>query len=158
MIDPRHFRVYIIRPALQVMGMASEAAENLMLGTAIVESNLTWLKQGGKGPALGLFQMEPATHQDLWDNYLNFHDDTTKRLANLMVLGSKPFVNQLVWNLGYATAMARLLYYRRPEPLPHHKDAMGLAMAHKQWYNTPLGKTKVEESVVIFENIVKGKY
>ena len=35
------------------MGMWSEAAGELVLGTAIVESNLTYLKQHGEGPAPG---------------------------------------------------------------------------------------------------------
>ena len=36
-------------PALNKVGMWSEAAVELVLGTAIVDSNLTYLKQHGDG-------------------------------------------------------------------------------------------------------------
>jgi hypothetical protein len=52
-------RTQVIYPARNKMGMWSEAAGELVLGTAIVESNLTYLKQHGEGPALGLWQVEP---------------------------------------------------------------------------------------------------
>jgi len=47
---------------------------------------------------------------------------------------------QMAGNDFYACAMARVLYYRRPEPLPLPSDIDGLAAYWKQWYNTPLGK------------------
>ena len=47
---------------------------------------------------------------------------------------------QLVWNLGYATAMARLVYRRRPEPLPAAEDIPGLAAYWKAHFNTAAGR------------------
>ena len=61
----------VIRPALTKINLWSRSAEELVLGTAIVESGLTYLKQRGEGPALGLWQIEPATHEDLYTNFLN---------------------------------------------------------------------------------------
>ena len=43
----------VIRPALTEINFWSRSAEELVLGTAIVESGLTYLKQYGDGPALG---------------------------------------------------------------------------------------------------------
>ena len=62
----------VIRPALEKLSLWSLSAEELVLGTAIVESGLTYLKQHGDGPALGLWQVEPATHDELYTNFLNF--------------------------------------------------------------------------------------
>jgi hypothetical protein len=62
MLNVASIRTQVIYPALNKMGMWSEAAGELVLGTAIVESNHTYLKQHGDGPALGLWQVEPATH------------------------------------------------------------------------------------------------
>ncbi len=72
MLNIKHFREQIIRPVLVRLDMHSEAAENLVLGTAIHESNLTHLVQLGGGPALGFYQMEPATEWDLIKNYIRY--------------------------------------------------------------------------------------
>jgi len=63
MTDADHLRREIIAPALRHIGMWSGAAENLLLGTAAVESRMgTYLRQVGGGPALGIWQVEPVTH------------------------------------------------------------------------------------------------
>ena len=60
--------------------MWSTAAEELVLGTAIVESSLIYISQHGAGPALGLWQVEPATHDDLYANYLSYRQELGSRL------------------------------------------------------------------------------
>jgi hypothetical protein len=45
----------------------------LLLGTALTESgDMHYLHQLGNGPALGVYQMEPTTHEDIYDNYLKY--------------------------------------------------------------------------------------
>ena len=73
----------VIRPALEKLSLWSLSAEELVLGTAIVESGLTYLKQHGDGPALGLWQVEPATHDDLYTNFLNFRPELGSKLMQL---------------------------------------------------------------------------
>ena len=51
MLDPQHFLAYVVRPSLDSIGLWSPAAQRLLLGTAIAESQLTWLGQHGDGPA-----------------------------------------------------------------------------------------------------------
>jgi len=58
-IDREQFIDLIIEPTLEELGMFSAAASELVLGTAIQESRLTYIKQLGTGPALGVCQMEP---------------------------------------------------------------------------------------------------
>lgn len=66
-INCEQLRLYVIRPTLEKIELWSEAAENLLLGTTAQESHMgTYIKQVGKGPALGIYQMEPATHKDIW--------------------------------------------------------------------------------------------
>ena len=48
--------------------------------------------------------------------------------------------DQLIWNLAYASAVARLIYYRRPEPLPRADDLPALAEYWKAHFNTAAGK------------------
>ncbi len=138
MLDPEQFLAYVVRPSLESIDLWSEAAERLLLGTALTESGLTWLRQRGGGPGRGLFQIEPATHVDIWRNYLAFRPMLALRVARLA--GALPRRDQLIWNLGYATAIARLVYYRVPAPLPRAHDLEGLARYWKAHFNTPRGK------------------
>ena len=45
-------RSLVIRPALEKLNLWSLSAEELVLGTAIVESGLTYLRQHNDGPAV----------------------------------------------------------------------------------------------------------
>ena len=59
-----HFRADVIQPTLAHLDgddaprFQGLAAENLLLGTALVESGLHYLHQLGGGPALGIYQIE----------------------------------------------------------------------------------------------------
>lgn len=143
MIDPQQFRRYVIRPTLQHLKMWSPAAENLLLGTAAHESRLRYLVQDG-GPALGFYQIEPSTHRDIWQNYLVYKAElasTVRSLAGQRFPDERH--TELITNLAYATAIARLVYYRQPDPLPAPDDVPALARYWKKIYNTPKGKGHV---------------
>ncbi len=150
-LDPQQFRLGVIRPVLRRMQLDGPAAEGLLLGTALVESGLRYLRQVGGGPALGVYQVEPATHFDLWrwvGRKARF------QLALEREMSQAPRDEQLESNLAYATAVARLLYYRRPEPLPAAGDARGLATYYKNWFNTHLGKATIEGATPHFERAI----
>ena len=155
MTDADHLRREIVAPALRHIGMWSEAAENLLLGTAAVESRMgTYLRQIG-GPALGIWQVEPATHLDCWDNWLDYRPDAARLVLDLVpriyrlpddspvpvdpqALASCPL---------YCCAIARIVYRRAPEPLPAPTDWAALEAYHKRRYNTVAGKTKLGEFI-----------
>ena len=71
-LDATQLRQMVIKPALEKLHLWSTAAEELVLGTAIVERALIYIRQHGAGPALGLWQVEPRTHDDLYTNYLSY--------------------------------------------------------------------------------------
>lgn len=144
MLAPEDFLHGAIRPALARLGLGGAAAERLLLGTALTESGLVHLRQSGGGPARGLYQIEPATHRDLWRHYLAFRPTPAARLLRL-VAPAGPVADQLVWNLGYATGVARLVYRRRPEPLPPAGDLHALARYWKAHFNTAAGKGRVAD-------------
>ena len=73
----------VIAPALDKLGLWSPSAEELVLGTAIVESGLTYIRQWGDGPALGLWQVEPSTQNDLYTNFLNYRPELDSQLMEL---------------------------------------------------------------------------
>lgn len=145
MLDPAQFRAGALRPALRRIGLWSPAAEALLLGTALVESGLVWLRQRGGGPARGLYQVEPATHDDIWDRFLAHRPGLAGRVGGLAA--PQPRVEQLEWNLGYASAIARLVYYRRPEPLPAADDLEALAAYWKAHFNTARGRGRSADFV-----------
>jgi hypothetical protein len=131
----------------------SRAANQLLLGTSAQESRFgTYLKQI-QGPALGVFQMEPLTEEDIWRNYLAFRpgiENTIKALTGVMAPSSR----HLQGNLLYQIAMARLHYFRVPEPLPAADDIPALAAYWKQHYNTPLGRGTEAEFVENYHRYV----
>lgn len=142
MINVPHFMEYVIRPALRALQLQSTAAEELLLGTALQESRLTYLVQLGNGPALGVFQMEPATHDDIWENFLVYKPALAKHLENMSV---RRVAKAMPANMLYAAGMCRVHYYRRPEKLPAAGDIEAQAAYWKKHYNTHLGAGTVEE-------------
>ncbi len=132
----------IIRPTLQDLDMWSPAAENLVHGTALAESGLRYLRQQGGGPALGLWQMEPATIADV-KRYMSLRlpiHDKVKTMAVQWPVRKQ----EVVWNLKLACALCRIRYWYEPDRLPDADDWSALAAYWKQHYNTPLGRGTVE--------------
>lgn len=143
-------RELVIRPALKHIDLWSAAAENLVLGTALVESKAEYIHQV-RGPALGLWQMEPATHDDIWANYLRYQHELTDKLDELTTPAAITHgAQELIGNLYYGAAMCRILYRRVREPLPSERDAEGMARYWKRFYNTELGAGTVEKALPRF--------
>ena len=139
----KHFRNYIIRPTLKAMDMWTPTAENLLLGTAIHESGgLEKIKQDGNGPALGYYQMEPDTLDDLYENYLRFRPNKKKLLDQFKIQALSNKIN-LRGNQLFATAAARLQYYRVPEAIP--EAIYSQAAYWKKYWNTEKGAGTVQK-------------
>jgi hypothetical protein len=142
-MNPRQFRDYIVAPAITRIGACSRSAEQLLMGTALAESGLVHIQQTGGGPALGVFQMEPATHDDIWENFLRFKPGLLNDLKGL-TMRDMDLHEQLRGNLFYAAAMCRIHYLRVREPLPAPDDWPGFAAYWKDHYNTRAGAGTVE--------------
>lgn len=138
----------VIDDVLKRLGMYSESATELLMGTCAVESDLGQsVEQIGGGPALGVFQMEPNTMNDIWYNYIRYREGLRVILAE--EFGMKgPDKERLKNDLEYSIVMARLKYRRSPVALPKScKDTLGLAKVWKKGYNTDLGKGTVEKFI-----------
>jgi len=144
------FGKYIVEPTLKELGLYSLEAVQLLVATALTESGLQYVKQL-KGPALGLFQMEPETHDDIWGNYITYRNDLADKVSEIDMNCT---ANNMIWNLKYATVMARIHYLRVREPLPKMNDIDGMGRYWKKYYNTEEGKGEEEhfitKSSVIF--------
>lgn len=151
-----HLRDEIIIPTLKHLNMYSESAVNLLLGTAAQESHLGYFLKQIKGPALGIYQIEPATLHDIYSNWLTYKKEISGKLTELGVIKLSAESN-LIGNLYYATAMARIHYYRVPEALPDADDIECLARYWKQHYNTPQGRGTEEEFIHNYKKYVIGR-
>ena len=156
-IESLQLRKYIIKPtlvALDPMIPYSRAAENLLLGTAAQESHMgRYLKQI-RGPARGIYQMEPGTYDDIWRTFLSYHPEIG-RVVYALLLKYFGGVDQLAGNLYLATAMTRIHYYRVTASLPRTNDVDGMAKYWKKYYNTWRGRGRVVEFVDNYKRYVK---
>lgn len=149
-IDTKQLRVHIVRPALKHIELHSPAAENLVVGTALVESRGRFVKQVGGGPALGLWQMEPATQRDIHENYLRFKPQLRESVELLMTALGEDDETEIMGNLFFGAAMCRVHYWRVPDALPAAGDYEAMAAYWKSHYNTPRGAGTVEKAIPFF--------
>jgi len=131
-IDVKQVKLLITDVLIPIPKFYSEEAVTLLMMTAAAESNLgEYLQQVG-GPALGLMQVEPATMNDNYDNYLGYRSELTAQIG--MVSGVyDASAKQLRFNLAFNILMARLKYYRSKGGIP--KDLEGMAKYHEKYYN-----------------------
>ena len=154
------FRKFIVRPTLHYIDLYSPAAENILIGSATHESaGLEYISQitngsmNDLGPGIGPYQIEHDTHVDQFDNYLNFPGNKKLLDRVLMLRGGWPDEDhQLATNFTYATAIARVKYYRDAEPLPDAGDLNGLAWYWKRVFNTMAGAGTVEKFIADYRH------
>lgn len=143
----RAFRLDVIRPILSDLSALSgrelggDDAEEILLYTAFHESGgFRWRRQLSGGPALGVYQMEPSTHDDIWLNFLSSREDLDSALRDLFTPADGHIDSSLLeLDDGYATAMARIHYLRARQVLPPAGRIEAQAAYWKRNYNTALG-------------------
>lgn len=162
MINVTDFRDLIIRPTLDELAKAeprinSDAAVALLLGTALCESELKFLRQrvdGGFGRAVSLYQIEPATHKDV-KRYLNERKPNLARRVFGLSTVIDPDDFELATNFRYATAIARIKFWMDPQPLPSADNIRGLAGEYKRIWNTELGKATAQRFIKFYQQYGK---
>lgn len=105
-------RLFVVRPTLKQLRAWSPGMEALLLGTAAQESELGFHLKTGHRHGMGIFQILPSTHRQIWDKYLiNFPALASKvrGLASQRDFLQHPHA-ELATNLRYATAIAWLIY------------------------------------------------
>ena len=114
----------------------SESAARLLCMIAGHESGgFCYVHQLG-GPALGLFQMEPLTFQDV-SEYCARKDYLDGELPSIP--------SRLIFDAHFAAAMARVFFLRIPEPLPDPDHITALANYAKRYWNTWQGKATPDD-------------
>ncbi len=147
MIDLAKFRDEIVQPALLAINLYSESAEVLVMATGLAESNLQFTVQQGNGPALGYFQIEPATHNWLIEKYggqtkYSFILDGLRKLSDKVGMAI-----EMRDNPQYAAAMCRLRYFAVAAPIPGMYDIGAMAHMWKKYYNSEDGAGTIQEFI-----------
>lgn len=147
MFKAEQLRELIIKPVLIDLLMLSDEAVELLLFTCANESlGGTYLKQI-HGPALGIYQMEPETYNDIWQNYIMTRNDLKLLLLHNFDAARMPSEERMVYDLRFATAMARIHYRRVREALPNPNDTMAMFNYYKAYYNSYAGKANYADSL-----------
>jgi hypothetical protein len=150
------------------MNLYTQSASDLMVGTALIESNLgAEVVQHGGGPALGPFQMEPNTLDSLWENFIKYRPNllaSVKEASGVqdLKIDSLPDDDLLTENWYFAAAMCRVKYLDSPGIIPTFESclndpnryAINLAGYYKDNYNTAKGACTLERAINCFRQIV----
>jgi len=128
-------RCLVIRETLKYLGEWSQAAENLLVGTAIQESGLGFsLKENRR---LGIFHISANAHRAVWDHHLVHYPELASQVRGLA--GQHAFIEdphgELLTNLKYATAIAWCIYRKAGQPLPEADDIDGLGLFWQQHFH-----------------------
>ncbi len=111
-VDVEHLKERVIQPTLKYLGAWTPAREQFLLSAVIDAPELGLFSPRNDG--LGIFQITPRQHRDIWDNYLAFNPDLASRVRGLA--SQRAFLSdpdsELQTNLSYCTAIAWLLYDR----------------------------------------------
>ena len=143
-MDVKQFTTHIVQPTLSKLEMDHAlSAVEMMVGTVAVESSFEFIKQKGGGPAIGFFQLEPATIEDVVVRYVQNKDKTFRanfEQASLLVapwnFTAAGLLDHVMANLRLQCAIARVKYWMTPEALPPLADIPGYARYWKKYYNT----------------------
>ena len=154
MLDIKQFRELLVKPVLTELQQYSLNAEELLVFTCAAESDGgTYLKQKG-GPALGIYQCEPATHNDIWRNYIVNRHQIVSILGMNFGVTQIPQPERMITDLRYATAICRIHYLRVKGALPDCKDVDAIWDYYKIHYNTVQGKASKSNAIKAYERFI----
>ena len=155
MFDCSQFRSLIIEPVLSKMQVYSKDAEEILVFTCAAESLGGHYLAQVKGPAVGIYQMEPATYTDIWINFIRNRNQMSTLLAMHFQCTRIPDVERMIWDLHFATIMARIHYLRVAEKIPVAGNLDAMWDYYKKYYNTSAGKANKEHSIKKYQEFIK---
>jgi hypothetical protein len=163
MINLGQWKAHLVRPSLTTFAslanlsgrIDAEWAINQIVGTTKESAGCEYLVQLDSGPAVGFYQMEPATHDDIWANYLKYNQHLVTALYSVvgrstMNVGS---ADEMIGDLTYATLMCRIDYYRSKLAAPAN-TAQALAEYHKIVYNTASGASVASDDIAYYQEAI----
>jgi len=158
MFNSEQLKEFIIKPAITDLLMNSDDAIALLLFTCANESNGgTYIKQL-KGPALGIYQMEPTTYNDIWVNFIMPNASLRLIMTHHFDSATLPDEYRLMYDLRFATAMTRIHYARVKLPLPKADDIDAIWDYYKTHYNSSNGKADYSTAIAAYRRFICPKF
>ena len=147
MFSCHQLRELIVKPCLEGLHCWSQPFEDLIIGTFAHESRFGDYIEQIKGPALGFWEMEPATYNDL-QNYLVKLPETMCRIVNVCQI-TIPHKELMVYNIRFACCMSIVKYMEAGIfTRKYNMDSLNnLAIIYKTLYNSSLGKGTEQEFI-----------
>lgn len=156
-MKPEKLLCNIIKPCIDALELDSGREKNigaLLLYTSSQESHLVYYRQLSGGPALSLWQVEPNTYHDCYENYLVYRKPLLQKILDFSGYEEFPDASELEHNQKLACAIARIVYRRSPLVIPQWNDIEGMWKIYKECYNTHLGKAQKHEFIEAFERVI----
>ena len=146
----------IVEYSLYEIDCYSDNALALIVRTGMAESGYRALKGYGEGnPAIGFWQIEPATLHDMIKNYLHYRKKYTDALSNLgMKLEGEDVEISVMSNLAVQAALCRLHYRRDRDPIPAWDNLEDQGKYWKRVYNTIEGRGTVNHFIKANQSVV----
>ena len=118
----------IAEQVLKHMCVYSDEAMDLVMRIGAVESLYQNIEQQSESsPAVGFFQVELATSNDIYENYLMFRKHSMLPLVEQITgyaFADEPWNRfQIMSNIALQVALCRLKYLRVPHPIPKSVNA-----------------------------------
>ena len=98
----------------------------------------------GDGPAVSFWQIEPATINDIWVNYILYRKPLVQKAYELGFIEDEMDFSVMT-NIGVAIFFTRIYYRRKPGAIP--KTTEERAEYWKKHYNTEQGKGTVKHYI-----------
>jgi len=145
MLDYKQLHDFVAKPLLSQIKNGMSGIDAFMMCVAHESKGGTYLKQTHDGPAKGIIQMEPDTHNDVWRNGDSIWDNALK-LGIIerwqYDIKTHPTSDRLIYDLRYNVFMFRQFMFMQPGVLPVRSRE--LAKYLKKYYNTEKGKATAE--------------
>jgi len=126
----------------------SPTVETILIMIAAHESKMgRYLRQIGGGPARGVFQIEPATMEDIYHSFINPRPKLARQIAEITGCDG-PDLNHLAYNPMYGAILARLKLYQSPGEIP--TDTPLMAEYAKRYYNSPDGAATANDYLLAY--------
>lgn len=148
----------IIRPALSAIGLCSDNAIQLLLGTAAQETQLgRYLVQTNITPyngGIGIYQMQAPSYVHIWGRHVDSSISMKAKMKLYLGYEGMPMASRMASDLALSTIMARLFYANVLERLPDEKDVPAMARYWKLYWNTMAGKGTQDQFIDNYKEYV----
>ena len=146
----------IAEHALYRLDCYSDDGLALVVRTGMAESGYRALRGYGEGnPAIGFWQIEPATMYDMMRNYLSYRPKYKEVLEGMgMEFKGDDIEISVMANMGVQAGLCRLHYRRDSKPIPSWDDLEAQGQYWKRVYNTVKGRGTVKHFMKANKNVL----